>query len=61
MTKQEADTICAYVAQNIVAPLFDDNRQGHEIWEEMTGHQFRDFCGFVYDFVEKPLDKNPKV
>jgi len=57
MTKEEADYICAYVAQNLVAPLFDDNRQGHEIWEEMTGHQFRDFCGFVYDFVKRPLTK----
>ena len=57
MTKQEADAICAYVAQNIIAPLHNEGRQGYEIFDEMTGRPFNNFCGFVYDFVEKPLTK----
>lgn len=53
MTKENAEEILAYVAQNIISPLFEDERPAKEVWLEMCGKTFNDLCVFVYQKVEK--------
>ena len=51
--KRNRRGILAYVAQNIIAPLCEDERPAKEVWLEMCGKTFNDLCTFVYQRVEK--------
>lgn len=61
MTRNEAEQILDYVANNILAPMYDDNRPASEIWKELIGTPFNILCQMVYEKVKKPLDKSPRV
>ena len=52
MTKNEAEQILNYVANEILAPIMYDNRPGDEIWEELIGTPFNNLCKMVYEKVE---------
>lgn len=56
ITKDIADEILSYVAQNIISPLAFDDRPASEVWLELSGNKFNDLCEFVSEMV-----KNPKV
>lgn len=53
MTKETAEEILAYVAQNLIAPLCEDERPAKEVWFEMCGATFNNLCAFVYQMIEK--------
>lgn len=57
MTRQEADDILGYVAQNLLSPMAFDGRPTSETWEIMIGTPFHNLCTYVY----KMIDKTPKV
>ena len=52
MTKNEAEQILIYVANNILSPMCDD-RPAHEVWEELIGTPFNNLCKMVHEKVEK--------
>ena len=60
MTKNEAEQILIYVANNILSPMCDD-RPAHEVWKELIGTPFNNLCKMVHEKVEKPLDKSPRI
>ena len=47
MTRQEADEILTYVAQNIISPLAFDNTPAKEVWLRLSGEEFNKLCAFV--------------
>ena len=47
MTRQEADEILAYVAQNIISPLSCSNETAKEAWLRLSGKEFNELCAFV--------------
>ena len=47
MTRQEADEILAYVAQNIISPLSRSNETAKETWLRLSGKEFNELCAFV--------------
>lgn len=57
ITRNEADEILSYVAQNIVSPLAFDERKAKEAWLDLSGEKFNQLCKFVYDLV-KESEKN---
>ena len=57
MTKQEADNILGYVAQNLLSPMAFDGRPTSETWEIMIGTPFHNFCQYVNKMVDKPTKK----
>lgn len=57
MTKQEADNILSYVAQNILSPMAFDSRPTSETWEIMIGAPFSNLCKYVNKMVDKPIKK----
>jgi hypothetical protein len=61
MTKNEAEEILGYVAQQILSPMAFDKRPAHEVWLEMTGDPFNQLCKIVYEKVEKPLDNSSNL
>lgn len=61
MTKNEAEQILSYVANNILSPMYNDNRPAQEVWKEMIGTPFNNLCKMVHEKVEKSLDKSPRV
>ena len=52
MTRNEADEILSYVAQNIISPLAFDERKAKEVWLELSGEKFNQLCKFVYDLTK---------
>lgn len=52
MTKNEAEQILSYVANNILSPMCDD-RPAYEVWEELIGTPFNNLCKMVHEKVEK--------
>ena len=57
MTRQEADNILEYVAQNLLAPMAFDDRPTSETWEIMIGTPFHNLCQYVNKMVDKPTKK----
>ena len=57
MTKQEADDILGYVAQNLLSPMAFNGRPTSETWEIMIGTPFHNLCRHVYKMVDKPTKK----
>ena len=53
LTREQADEILAYVAQELISPLAFDERPAHEIWLELTGEPFSKLCKMVYKLVDK--------
>ena len=51
ITKNEADEILSYVAQNIISPLAFDERPASEVWLELSGEKFNELCQFVYNLL----------
>lgn len=57
MTRQEADDILGYVAQNILSPMAFDGRPTSETWKIMIGTPFSNLCKYVNKMVDKPTKK----
>ena len=57
MTKQEADSILEYVAQNFLSPMAFDGRPTSETWEIMIGTPFHNLCKYINKMVDKPTKK----
>lgn len=53
ITREEADEILTYIAQNLISPLAFDERPASEVWLEMSGEKFNELCAFVYDMIKK--------
>lgn len=47
MTKEEANEILGYVAQEILSPMAFDDRPASKVWEELTGTKFNTLCHMV--------------
>jgi hypothetical protein len=52
MTREEADSILSYVAQNIISPLAFDGTPAKEVWLRLSGDDFNKLCKFVYGMTE---------
>ena len=52
ITRNEADEILSYVAQNLISPLAFDERKASEVWLELSGNKFNELCKFVYEMVK---------
>ena len=52
MTREEADNILSYVAQNIISPLAFDETPAKEVWLRLSGTDFNKLWSFVYDMTE---------
>lgn len=52
MTRNEADEILSYIAQNIISPLAFDERKADEVWLELSGEKFNQLCKFVYNLTK---------
>jgi len=52
MTRQEADEILSYVAQNIISPLAFDKTPAKEVWLRLSGDDFNKLCKFVRNMIE---------
>ena len=53
LTREQADEILAYVAQELISPLAFDKRSADEIWLELSGQPFSKLCTMVYELVDK--------
>lgn len=53
MTREEANEILGYVAQEIISPYAFDERMGSEIWCELTSTKFNELCNFVNGMVKE--------
>lgn len=53
ITRERADEILSYVAQEIISPLAFDERPAKEIWLELSGEPFSKLCKMVYELVDK--------
>lgn len=53
MTRQEADEILSYVAQNIISPLWNSNETAKEAWLRLSGKEFNELCAFVRGMCNK--------
>lgn len=54
ITKDTADEILSYVAQNLISPLAFDDRPASEVWLELSGNKFNGLCEFISEMVKKP-------
>ena len=57
MTRNEADEILSYIAQNLISPIAFDNRKASEVWLELSGKKFNQLCKFVYDLTREETKK----
>ena len=53
ITRDEADEILTYIAQNLISPLAFDKRPASEVWLEMSGEKFNELCTFIYGMIKK--------
>ena len=53
ITREQADEILSYVAQEIISPLAFDERPAKEIQLELSGEPFSKLCKMVYELVDK--------
>ena len=54
ITRNEADEILSYIAQNIISPLAFDERKASEVWLELSGNKFNNLCEFIFEMVKRP-------
>ena len=54
ITRNEADEILSYIAQNLISPLAFDERKAKDVWLELSGEKFNALCTFVYEIVKSP-------
>lgn len=57
MTRNEAENILTYVAQNIISPLAFDETPAREVWLRLIGDDFNKLCKFVHGMVETKTRK----
>lgn len=53
MTKEQADEILCYVAQEIIAPFAYDKKANLDVWKQVVEDNFSTLCKIVYGFVDK--------
>ena len=53
ITRNEADEILSYVAQNLISPLAFDERKAKDVWLELSGGKFNQLCSFVYNLTKE--------
>ena len=53
ITREEADEILTYIAQNLISPLAFDARPVSEVWLEMSGENFNELCVFIFGMIKK--------
>ena len=53
MTREEADNVLSYVAQNIISPLAFDETKAKDVWLRLSGKDFNELCEFVYNMVKE--------
>lgn len=53
ITREQADEILSYVAQELISPIAFDERPAKEIWLELSGEPFSKLCKMVYELVDK--------
>lgn len=56
MTKEHADEILTYVAQEIISPMAFDTRPASEYWEECIGEKFNKLCKIVRKGIDKSTE-----
>lgn len=54
ITRNEADEILSYIAQNLISPLAFDERKAKDVWLELSGEKFNALCAFVNEMVKSP-------
>jgi hypothetical protein len=54
ITRDEADEILSYVAQNLISPFAFDDRPTSEAWLTMSGEKFNEFCAFITEMTTRP-------
>ena len=57
ITREEADEILSYIAQNLISPLAFDERSASKVWLEMSGEKFNKLCAFIYNMTERENKK----
>ena len=60
LTREQADEILAYVAQELISPLAFDKRPAEEAWLKLSGQPFNELCAMVYKLVDKKEKENKK-
>ena len=53
ITRNEADEILSYIAQNLISPLAFDERKAKNAWLELSGEKFNQLCSFVYNLIKE--------
>ena len=53
MTKEQADKILCYVAQELISPLAFDERPAKEAWNDLIGEKFSKLCVLINEVVDK--------
>ena len=53
ITRNEADEILSYVAQNLISPLAFDERKAKDVWLELSSEKFNQLCSFVYNLIKE--------
>ena len=54
MTKEHADAILTYVAQEIISPMAFSTLSASEYWDECIGDKFNKLCKIVREGIDKP-------
>ena len=57
LTREQADEILAYVAQELLSPLAFNDRPADKIWQELIGQPFNKLCAMVDKLVDKKENK----
>ena len=52
MTREEAENVLQYVAQNIISPLAFDPTPAMDVWLRLIKDDFNHFCKFVCDMID---------
>ena len=53
MTHEEMEEVASYVAHNFVSPLCFSEKSAKEIYLEMSGKHFSEFCSFLHNMVKE--------
>lgn len=61
MTREEADNILSYIAQNIISPLAFDETPAKEVWLRLSGSDFNKLCEFMYDMTEVNTNETSRI
>lgn len=51
ITRDEADEILSYIAQNLISPLAFDKRSASEVWLELSHEKFNELCAFINNML----------